>query len=61
MIPTVEEILDMDGMMDRILAIGRLNANQRGQALEPANTLTGPAPGEGLYHIHTLYNDLRFL
>lgn len=49
MIPTVEEILDMPGMMVKILATGRLSANQRGQVLEPANTRTDPTPGERVF------------
>lgn len=49
MIPTVEEILDMPGMMVKILATGRLSANQRGRVLEPANTRTDPTPGERVF------------
>ncbi|KTG12146.1 hypothetical protein cypCar_00025245 [Cyprinus carpio] len=48
MIPTVEEIRDTAGMMDKILVTGKLNVNQRGQVLEPANTQTDPIPDRGI-------------
>lgn len=49
MIPTVEEIRDTAGMMDKILVTGKLNVNQRGQVLEPANTQTDPIPGQVIH------------
>lgn len=54
MIPIVEEILDMAGMMVKILATGSLSVNQRGRVLGPANTQTDPTPGERVFFIHPL-------
>lgn len=39
----------MSGMMVKILATGRLSANQRGRVLEPASTRTDPTPGERVF------------